>query len=144
MQQDLSAFFNSLSVPIVTAALQHLGAPDSLVRLLIWLPALSPFKLHLDKLQVRHRYAANPAFSLAVRTEVIRSLIFPALFWAAGVALPQPEVLKQIRQHVVASLQGALTQGPEGPYGPGVGPGIGCLLDGRLECTFMFEPRVDS
>ena len=78
---------------------------------LIWLPALSPFKLHLDKLQVRHRYAANPAFSLAVRTEVVRSLIFPALFWAAGVALPQPEVLKQIRQHVVASLQGALTQG---------------------------------
>ena len=39
----------------------------------------SPLKLCLEKLQIRLRYAGNPAFSLAVRTKVIRSLVYPAL-----------------------------------------------------------------
>ena len=49
-----------------------------------------PLKLSLHKLQVRLRHTANPAFSLEVRRQVIRSLVFPALFWAAGVAIASP------------------------------------------------------
>ena len=34
IQQDLSAFFDSLSVPVITETLRHLGAPASLTRLI--------------------------------------------------------------------------------------------------------------
>ena len=40
---------------------------------------------------------------------MVRFLIFPALFWAAGVAAPQPEVLESIRASVATILKGTLT-----------------------------------
>ena len=58
---------------------------------------LKLYRLDLRKLQTRLRHATNPAFSLAVRLRIIKTLIFPALFWAAGVALPTQEELEGIR-----------------------------------------------
>ena len=68
-----------------------------------------PLKLSLHKLQVRLRHTTNPAFSLEVRRQVIRSLVFPALFWAAGVAMPPLDTLEAIRQSIAAALRVSLT-----------------------------------
>ena len=68
-----------------------------------------PLKLNLRKLQARLRHASNPAFAMGVRQRVVKSLIFPALFWAAGVALPSPTVLTAIRNDVSAAFSVSLT-----------------------------------
>ena len=68
-----------------------------------------PLRLNLHKLQVRLRHTANPAFPFEVRRQVIRSLVFPALFWAAGVAMPSLANLDAIRQSIAAVLRVSLT-----------------------------------
>ena len=68
-----------------------------------------PLKLNLHKLQVRLRHTANPAFPFEVRRLAIRSLVFPALFWAAGVAMPPPDTLEAIRQSASAVLRASMT-----------------------------------
>ena len=88
----------------VVRSLQFLGIDLSLAT-----GAARPLKLCLAKLRARLRHAANPAFSLGVKFQVIRSLIFPALFWAAGVALPEQEELCAIRLSVSHALQAVLT-----------------------------------
>ncbi|CAE7306335.1 pol [Symbiodinium natans] len=69
----------------------------------------SLLKLCLAKLHARLRHATNPAFSLAVRRGVISSLVFPALFWAAGVAIPSQSELTSVRHSIAQSLRGTLT-----------------------------------
>ena len=68
-----------------------------------------PLKLNLRKLQVRLRHTTNPAFSFETRRLVIRSLVFPALFWAAGVAMPSPAALEATRQSIAAVLRASLS-----------------------------------
>ena len=68
-----------------------------------------PLKLNLHKLQVRLRHTTNPAFSFEIRRQVIRSLVFPALFWAAGVAMPSPATLEATRQSIAAVLRVSLS-----------------------------------
>ena len=88
----------------VVPSLQFLGIELSLTT-----GTASPLKLCLNKLQARLRHATNPALSLGAKFQVIRSLIFPALFWAAGVALPAQEELSAIRLGVSHALQAVMT-----------------------------------
>ena len=88
----------------VVPSLQFLGIDLSLTT-----GTASPLKLCLTKLRARLRHATSPAFSLGAKFQVIRSLIFPALFWAAGVALPEPEELSAIRLSVSHALQAVMT-----------------------------------
>ncbi|CAE7814162.1 unnamed protein product [Symbiodinium sp. KB8] len=88
----------------VVPSLQFLGIELSLTT-----GAASPLKLCLKKLRARLRHATNPAFSLGAKFQVIRSLIFPALFWAAGVALPAQEELHAIKLGVSHALQAVMT-----------------------------------
>lgn len=86
-----------------------------------------PLKLNLRKLQVRLRHTTNPAFSFETRRLVIRSLVFPALFWAAGVAMPSPAALQATRQNITAVLRASLSH--EAPRVL-VGQVLGWTLDG--------------
>jgi len=67
-------------------------------------------KLSLEKLQVRARLAANTGFSLDVKARLLKSLIFPAMFWAAGVALPDLSILEKVACSVRFAFQKSLTQ----------------------------------
>ncbi|CAE7667378.1 CTSD [Symbiodinium microadriaticum] len=110
IQQDLSAFFDSLSVPVITETLRHLGAPEALTQLISSFYARQLRLFVVDSHTTSFwRHATSPAFSLGAKFQVIRSLIFPALFWAAGVALPEPEELSAIRLSVSHALQAVMT-----------------------------------
>jgi len=70
----------------------------------------SPLKLRLHKLLERARLAAYTGFGISAKSRVFKALVFLALFWAAGVAVPEPRVMNQIAGSVRHAFQRDLTQ----------------------------------
>ena len=88
-----------------TATLDFLG-----VSLALDTGETSLLKMRLPKLLERVRLAALTGFGIEAKARVLKALIFPAMFWAAGVAVPEPYTMTRIAESIRWAFQRNLTQ----------------------------------
>ena len=69
-----------------------------------------PLKLILDKVLFRVRFLKCLPISLHRKVILIRSMAFSCFTWCAGVAMPEPQILRSIQHEISALFRGAFKQ----------------------------------